>query len=96
MSEQPQIQQVQLDRLNEFGKRFMELKGYLLKLNLDSHENVRMAVEHLDDGFLRGREAICAVPMVSDMQDDTVPEEDKVANDPAPVPVEEIPLAASN
>lgn len=70
MSDQPQVQPEQLEKLNEFGKRFMELKSYFLKLQLQDQENVRLAIERLDDGFLRGREAICSIPMVSDLVDD--------------------------
>ena len=88
MTDKSQITQFQLDQLNEFGKRFMELKAYFLNMNLASQENVRLAIERLDDGFLRGREAIFSPAIVQEYEDE------KVANDSAPV--EEIPLAAVN
>lgn len=75
-----------LEMLNEFGKRFMELKAYFLRLNLPG-ENVRLAVERLDDGFLRAREAIFSLPMVTTpLEDDKVPGET--------VPPTEPPLVA--
>jgi len=71
-----------LQMLNEFGKRFMDLKAYFLRLNLPG-DNVRLAVERLDDGFLRAREAIFALPMVTTpLEDDKVPSEPVVPTEP--------------
>lgn len=56
------IENIKLKQLNDFAKKFRELKQSLLDLNLKSHENVRLAIERLDDGYLRAREAIFAVP----------------------------------
>lgn len=85
---QPQITQAQLDNLQELGKKYLELKAFFLKLNLSSQENVRLAIERFDDGFLRAREAIFSAPIVNEFEDE------KVANDStAP---DETPLAASH
>lgn len=85
---QTQINPEQLERLNEFGKRYMELKAYFLKLQLQDQENVRLAIERLDDGFLRGREAIFSPAIVQEYEDE------KAANDPV-VP-DQTPLAATH
>jgi len=49
-----------LDVLNEFSEKYMELKQYLLSLKLSDTGNINIAIQYLDDGYLRAREAIFA------------------------------------
>jgi hypothetical protein len=70
MTQENQVTPEQLNQLEEFGKRFMDLKLYLLKLNLPNIENVRICIQYLDDSFMRGREAIFSPPIVSEYEDE--------------------------
>ena len=58
-------QKKKLDILNAFGDKFMAVKAFLLDLGLPETVNFSLAIQYLDDGFLRAREAIMAVAEVS-------------------------------
>ena len=57
-----------LENLKGFFDIFMEMKNYLVDLNLPYSDDYRLAVEHLDDGFLRAREAIFVKPIPNDVK----------------------------
>lgn len=84
-SEEDKFDQKKIDRLNDFAKDFRALKDKLLSMELDSVENVRIAIEHLDDGYLRAREAIFAIPMLPHTTEPETKEPDDT---------ESLPLAA--
>lgn len=77
-----------LKMLDEFAFKFMEVKKYLLGLNLVAGaEHVRIAIQYFDDGFMRAREAIFSL--------DTIQVPESPSND-SEQPAENPPLAAVN
>ncbi len=54
-------EQDKLALLNTLVAKFVEFKTYFIGLGLAS-DNVRLAIERFDDGFLRAREAIFSIP----------------------------------
>ena len=57
------LREKRLGMLDDFASTFVQLKSHFQNLKLKNEENVRLAIEYFDNGFLRAREAIFAEPM---------------------------------
>lgn len=65
-----------MELVDSFSAKFMELKECLLKLGLPDSDNLRIGIMYLDDGYLRGREAIMALSQAQPAPADKEPAND--------------------
>jgi hypothetical protein len=65
-----------LKMLNEFSEKYTAMKDFFLRYRLTDSQNVHLAVQYWDDGYLRAREAIFASSPLSETNVNTKPAND--------------------